>query len=248
MSGRLESISSIAGHRSSLLSERGHCRCLWRFESTNYIDSRKGGETPLSQRKQDERGYVARTHYREMSTIDRCYLVDAEPFGNGDHRRVGAAQRQVTILAHQRRHPHQVTLQQIPKGECLAGTEGVQESRLRAWAKMSADEEARLSDHRRGHHQRSPSRRQPSHTRGVVSVPPISEGIQNASVDDDHRRVYRPNPSRRNSSARWDTSFRPLSPMPTKAGTGGRWPGSAYRSVARRSSSSTCSSGRRSTS
>src|SRR5262249_32887261 len=84
--------------------------------------------------KQDERRYVARPHDREVATVDCRNLVDTEPFGHGDHGGVRAAQWQVTILAHQGRHPHQVTLQQIPKGEYLAGTERVQESGLRVGA------------------------------------------------------------------------------------------------------------------
>lgn len=57
-----------------------------------------------------------------------------------------------------------------------------------------------------------------------------------------------PNPLARKSSTRSETSDRPLSPIPTNAGNGSRWAGRLYRSIASLSNSSTCSSGRRSTS
>lgn len=57
-----------------------------------------------------------------------------------------------------------------------------------------------------------------------------------------------PNPSARKSSTRSETSDRPLSPIPTNAGNGWRWPGRLYRSIASSSNSSTCPWGRFSTS
>jgi len=56
-----------------------------------------------------------------------------------------------------------------------------------------------------------------------------------------------PNPWARKSSTRAETSDRPLSPIPTKAGNGCRWSGRTYRSIASLSSSSACSSGSLST-
>ena len=60
-------------------------------------------------REELERVDVAWTHHREVAVVEGGDLGDAQPLGRGDDRGINCAQGEISVLAHELTHPHQVS-------------------------------------------------------------------------------------------------------------------------------------------
>lgn len=190
--------------------------------------------------EQRERLDVAGTHHSEVPLIEGRYLADRETLGQGDHRCVRRAQRQVVVAAHQLSHADEVRGCQVDDLE-VSSTDRVQELRLDLGAHPCGQHVADLSDD--GLWDEQPSARQPQPTeqfraRMVVIVVAGGSRDQWARVAENHER-RRPKPSARYSSTFRAMSVRPPFATPAPKNAGGHSPRGLSEAKRRTSASTT---------
>lgn len=148
--------------------------------------------------------------------IQRGDPVGAEALRQGDHTRVGAAERAAGVPVDEFGDAAPVGLVQVLNDK-FTRRERAEEGRLGSRTELSRDEVARLGDHQPGRDERFALLREKAGARRMVRIVGVGRGQDDTRVDDQRRHV-RPKPSASMASA--SRAVRPVldAPSATKPG------------------------------
>lgn len=154
------------------LSESG-TRCSWEL-----VESRDG----------DEGVNVTRPDGSEVPQVHRGNRDNPQPFADGHHRRIRAAEPEIGVLAHEARHPPEIGIDEFDqlKGAVRPHAHTVQESGLGRRAQRPVDEITSLGKDRGRNHKNIRRTPEPVRASRMMLVPPVSKGVKDIRIDEDH--------------------------------------------------------------
>ncbi len=148
------------------------------------------------------------SHDAEVAAIESGNGPEVEALGGGHHGGVDRAERQVSVLRHEFGDPQPVGGLDGQRCQRPAG-QVAKEPDLGRRSQACGEQVRDLGDDQLRHEQRVRVALQQAQRVGVMSVVSVDVGVERAGID---QQTGQESSSRRISSIRWETSWRPLRP------------------------------------